>query len=180
MAIRDSYSNFGFFEMLTAGTYNENITGAGGSASGTAVDTRGFETAIIQIIVGSALNVNPTSNMHVTLMHASVNDSVSFVFVSSSDLFGSDININSAYTVSFGGSMQLGLTAASGVILDMSIPTASIGDANSAYTFGYKGRERYLKLMVDSAGANGGGSMIMTARAILGLPANWPVNDPNP
>lgn len=180
MATRDGYSGFLFYEMMPAGLYNSNRTGAAGSLSGTALDTRGYETVTFICQVGSALNVNPASYQHITMMHASVDDSVSYVFVSASDLFGSDIDFNSAYVLSFGGSMEMGRTDASGVIFDFNVPTASIGDANSTWCFGYKGRERYIKFMLDSAGAQGGGSVVLCIMAKLGSPANWPVNDPNP
>jgi len=178
--MRDDYSNFKFFEMMGCGIYNDGLTGAAGSLSGTAMDTRGYETVTFICNIGSALNVNPLSNQHITLMHASVDDSVSYVFVSSSDLFGSDITFNSEYRVSFGGSMRLGLTGASGVIFDTSVATASIADANSTWCFGYKGRERYVKFMMDSVGGQGTGSMVLCIMGMMGRAANWPVNDPNP
>jgi len=181
MSIRDGYTGFKFFEMLKAGVYNESMTAAGGSASGTALDTQGYETATILINVGSASTTNAAaSHMHVALMHADIDDSFSYAFVSTTDLFGSVIAFNSEYVLSFGGSMQAGLTSASGVILDFSVAPASIGDANSQYVFGYKGKKRYLQLIVDSNGTGGTGSAALCAIGILGLPANWPVNVAHP
>ena len=179
MTLRDGYTGFKFFEIFEAGVYNETATGAAGSASGNTLDTQGYETATIIIAIGSASNdASPVSNFHFTLAHADIDDSASMVFVSASDLFGSDINICSEYTVSFGGEMRLGLTSASGVIIDLSIANASIGagDADGVYTIGYKGTKRYLKLMLDSIGAGGCGSMVMGAIGIMALPAGWPVN----
>ena len=176
MSLRDGYTGFKFFEIFPGGTYNESLTGAAGSASGVTLDTQGYETATFVINLGSVMNAADTSCMQITLAHADTDDSASMVFVSASDLFGSDILFNSAYVVSFGGEMRLGLTSASGVIIDTSFATASLASANSTFVFGYKGTKRYLKLMLDSIGANGGGSFTMCAVGIMGLPAGWPVN----
>jgi hypothetical protein len=93
---------------------------------------------------------------------------------------GSDFLVNSGALstapISFGGDMAL----VSGTIMDFDIAAASTLSGQGTWVFGYKGPRRYLKLMIDSTGTAGTGSLALCAVGIVGIPANWPVCDPTP
>lgn len=182
MAIRDGYSNFGYYEMFGAAEYAAAEMPASGELSSISVDTRGFETATIIINIGSCDVGDSASCMRITLMHADSVTAASYDYVSTTDLMGSDWTVNSADTastttpISFGGLM--GLT--SGTIVDLDIAAASTLSGQGTWVIGYKGPRRYLKLMLESTGSVDTGSIAMAAVCILGTPANWPVCDPTP
>jgi hypothetical protein len=177
MALRDGYSSFKFFEMFPASHWGRpDIPFGSNEQSSYSIDTRGYETVTFIVNVGSCDVDGPTSAMAIALAHAHSYTAASYDYVSATELMGSDINMDSAYTVSFGGSMAL----TNGVVLNFAMPAASTTDGQSMWVFGYRGGRRYLKLLLRGSGTMNTGSINMTAIGILGEPVEWPVNDPNP
>lgn len=182
MSLRETYSNFGYYEMFEAAEYAAAEMPASGELSSISVDMQGFEAATIIINVGSCDVADSGSCMRITLMHADSYTAASYDYVSTTDLLGSDWTVNSADTastntpISFGGDMAL----TSGTIIDFDIAAASELSGQGTWVIGYKGPRRYLKLMLESTGSVNTGSIAMCAIAILGYPANWPVCDPTP
>ena len=171
MSIRDGYSSFKFFEMLEPGEYDAADMPGGGELSSLSLDTQGYDTATIVINIGSADFTDSGSCMTVALMHADSVTTASYDYVSAQDIFGSAWSVIST-PISFGGKMAL----TSGIIMDFDIPAASVLSVQGVWAFGYKGKRRYLKLMLESTGSVNTGSAVMNAIGILGRPANWPVN----
>lgn len=180
MPNRETYSNFGYYEMFEAAEYAAAEMPASGELSSISVDLRGFDAATIIINVGSCDVNGSESCMKLRLMHADSVTAASYDFVSSTDLLGSDFLVNSGALstapISFGGDMAL----VSGTIMDFDIAAASTLSGQGTWVIGYKGPRRYLKLMLESTGTANTGSIAMCAMAIAGLPANWPVCDPTP
>lgn len=182
MPNRETYSNFGYYQMFGAAEYAAAEMPASGELSSISVDTRGFDAVTIIINVGSCDVKGSESCMRIALMHADSVTAASYDYVSSTDLMGSGWLVNSGDTlstntpISFGGDMAL----TSGTIIDFDIAAASELSGQGTWVFGYKGPRRYLKLMLESTGTTNTGSIAMCAVAICGLPANWPVCDPTP
>lgn len=176
MSLRETYSNFGYYEMFGAAEYAAAEMPASGELSSISVDMQGFEAATIIINVGSCDVADSGSCMTIALMHADSVTAASYDYVSSTDLLGSDWLVTSGATISFGGDAAL----TSGKIIDFDIPAASELSGQGTWVIGYKGPRRYLKLMLESTGSVNTGSIAMCAVAILGYPANWPVCDPTP
>lgn len=181
MAVRENYSNFKWFEMFEAEDYSSANMHTDGTCSSLSVDTQGYEAVTIMINVGSAAVLDSGSCMRVVLYHADSVTAASYDLVSSSDLIGSDWTVTSdaaasTTAISFGGSMAL----VSGTIMDFDVATASLASCEGTWCFGYVGKRRYLKLMLESTGSADCGSVALCAMAVATLPANWPVCDPTP
>jgi hypothetical protein len=176
MAIREQYSDHGYYEMFGALQYGEAEMPTGGILSSLSVDTQGFDAVTVIINIGSCDVSDSASCVTIRLMHADSTGSADYANVSTTDLIGSGWLVNSGATISFGGSMAL----TSGIIMDFDIPAASILSGEGTWAFGYIGKKRYIKLMIESTGSVNTGSIIMCAMAIPGIPGNWPVCDPYP
>ncbi len=161
------YSNFGFFQALPPQVYNSTTMPAGGEISGPSIDTQGYEGLVFAIEVGDVDVSQATSKPVIRMMHAEdsgVGPST-YLNVSAEDI------IHSAY--SFGDALT------SGIFLNISVSGTSVTDWESTvYYVGYIGKERYVKLFVESAGTADIGSTFIGATAILGYPNNWPVTEP--
>jgi hypothetical protein len=175
MAVRETYSNFGYYQMFGAAEYAAAEMPASGELSSISIDTRGYEAVTIIVNVGSCDVENSASCMQLRLMHCDTTTSTDYVNVSSADLIGSDWSVTSGAVISFGGDSAL----VSGVIMDFDIPSGSTLSGQGTWAFGYIGKYRYIKLMLESTGTVDTGSIAMAAIAVPGLPANWPVCDPN-
>lgn len=174
MSIRDGYSSFGFFQMFAPITYSSaNMSAVAGDVSSISLDTQGYETATIVINIFSCAVASDQSAMAIRLMHADGITVASYDNVSADDVFGSAWSVlSAAEVISFGGEAAL----TSGIIMNLNLSTTSTTDGNSQWVIGYKGKRRYLKLMIESTGSVDTGSATIHALGILGLPANWPVN----
>ena len=181
MSVRETYSDFGYYTMFGAAEYATAEMPASGELSSISVDTQGFDAATIIINVGSCDVLGSQSCMRITLMHGTSTAAADYAYVSTTDLIGSGFAVQSdaaasTTAISFGGAMAL----ISGTIMDFDIAAASCLSGQGTWAFGYIGKRRYLKLMIESTGSVDTGSIAMCAVAVLGVPANWPVCDPYP
>jgi len=176
MSVRETYSDFGYYQMFGAAEYATAEIAASGDLSSLSVDTQGYDAVTVIINIGSCDTADSGSAMTIRFLHADSTASGDYTDVSATDLIGSGWLVNSGATISFGGSMAL----TSGIIMDFDIPAASVASAQGTWAFGYIGKKRYIKLILESTGSADTGSIAMCAIAIPGLPANWPVCDPYP
>ena len=157
MAVRDNYSNFNYYQAIqTQGADNTAIAGA-------AVDTRGYEAVTFAVAVG--LVESNTTGFEIQIQHTDAsalgNGPSDFADVTSgSYIIHSALSANDTLTNGMWQSI-MGSTA--------------YGQASKVYIVGYKGPKRYVRLNVSNT-LNG--SINVGAIAILGYPANWPVNTP--
>jgi len=190
MSIRDAVSNLKFFEVIQPHLADPSVAGL----TGATVDTQGYETCAFTLqhsIISLASFLDP---MDVYMEHASnsttgVNtvgawSAVSGVHVYGFDMYRcmSDQTIDSwlatdrlnrtAYPIS--------VTGISGKVLAIAISVTSQASClTNSYMpmIMYRGPKRWVRIMV-SASTNI--SYIgIAAHAFLGLPANWPVNEPS-
>jgi hypothetical protein len=159
---RDGYTGFKFYQALPP---QDIVDGA--QTLGPQVDTKGYETVTFIVNVGantSAGAFSADNKIQVKLEHAhesATGLASTWSEVYPSQMIHSVIGEDGAYS-----------TLASGVFLSID---SVAGFASTAYAVGYKGNRQYVRVVVSGAGAPSHYSM--GAIAILGLPANWPVNE---
>ena len=164
---RDLYSNFGFLQALPPLIYHSGTFPAGGEISGPSIDCRGYDGLTFVIEAGDVDVSQATSLVVIRMLHAEDSGVGPSTYL---DVSATDI-IHSAY--SYGDALT------SGIVFDFSISGTSVADLESrAFYVGYRGTERYVKLMVESHGTADAGSTYLGATAILGYPNNWPVTEP--
>ena len=156
--LKDGYSGFRFFQAY------EPQDVANGSITGVAIDTQGYETATIVVNVGTATGgaLSNADNRH-QLMLEHYNSTVGVLAWSEcypSQMIHSVIGEAGAYS-----------TLNSGIFQSIGSFTSF---ASRTYAVGYKGPHRLIRLRISDVGAPS--TYSMGAIAILGLPANWPVN----
>lgn len=156
MSFRDIYSNFGFLNALTPAA---SLTVG---QAGETLDLLGYQGAVVAVNVG-AIGFQSASALHLRLQHGLASDAG----VSAWSNVPASLIIHSVA----GGYTS---TAETGVWQSF----LSTEAGSTIYFVGYKGdnTHRYLRLYI--SGDAGLGSFTATAVAILGLPANWPVNEP--
>lgn len=157
--MKDGYSNFKFFQALAP----QDI--ATGSVEGATVDTLGFQTAVIVVNVGAPTGGGALSadNRHQLMLEHYNSAGVSaWSEVYPSQMLHSVVGEYGSYS-----------TLNSGIFQSIASTTSF---ANQVYMVGYKGPHRFIRLRISDVGAPS--TYSMGAIAILGLPANWPVNTP--
>lgn len=169
MSLRDTYSNFGYFTAFAP----QILSDAQGSVDGTTIDLRGYGAATIVFGVLSYASAGAQGAADITaglLYHGLA----SAAGVSAWSLVPGSLLIHSVY----GGYDS---TAETGIFFSLmsktDLTTASATGSAFLAIVGYKGdnKHRYLRVTIrnsDAASAAWGGGF-----AILGEPANWPVND---
>lgn len=151
MANRDLISNVKTVKQL-AGTYSTTQTPS------TGVDTRGFDSVLVQCAIGTMTNVggSPNESWTFALQHSDTSNS-DFANVSSDDVI-----LDSGNNA---GSISSGVFA--------TIDAASEDDA--VYTVGYIGSKRYLRVVATAA--NTPGATAIAVLYALGNPALAPASD---
>jgi len=157
--MRDGYSNFGFFQALTPDVYDSDT-------DGDTIDLRGYDTAVILANIGtqnSAGDDSATSKYELALEHAlsDADGSLYWSEVAASQVLHSVIGPGSGF--------------ASGYFQTIG-STLSNAYQSNVYAIGYKGSRRWIRLRLEATGAPS--ALAAGAIALLGLPANWPVNVP--
>jgi hypothetical protein len=155
---RDGYSNFGFFQALSPDSYET-------ATNGDTVDRRGYDTVTFVINIDDVDVSAATSNIDIIMEHGipSAAGVSAWSVCTSAEIIGNGFSLGAAVT--------------SGILYTFSISGTSVADLESQILeFGYRGDHRYVRLVVDSAGTADAGSVVMGAIAVLGNPANWPVN----
>jgi hypothetical protein len=155
--MRDGYSNFGFFQALPP------VVLGTASVPGTAIDLQGFETCLFLVNVGSATSAGAMSaDNRYQLMLEHFNSAASaWSEVYPSQMIHSVVGQNGAYSALNSGIFQ---------------SIASYTDGQKTYAVGYKGPQRTVRLRISQVGAPS--LFSVSAEALLGLPASWPVNSP--
>jgi len=160
---RDGYTGFSFYQAIPP---QDIVDGA--QLLGPQIDTKGYETITLIVNVGANTSAGAFSAdnlIQVKLEHAhesAAGYASTWSEVYPSQMIHSVIGEDGAYS-----------TLASGVFLSID----SVGGfASTAYAVGYKGNRQYVRLVVSGVGEPSVYSM--GAIAILGQPANWPVNIP--
>jgi len=156
-SIRDGYSNFKFFQALAP----QDTTTA--TMNGDSVDIKGFETATIVVNVGAQTGGgadSATSRHQLKLEHYN-STAGAWSEVYPSQMIHSTTGANGAYS-----------TLASGAFQSLYCVT-SFG--NQAYAVGYRGPHRTIRVVVSQVGVPSLYSV--SALAVLGLPADWPVSE---
>jgi hypothetical protein len=164
--LRDGYSNFKFFQALEPqGVDATDLTGVD-------INTQGFESLTIVVNVGYLSNITSSSYAQLILQHASNSTTgaayaATYANVSATDLIG----LTSAETSLTSGVWRTIGADATGTVTDLGSQTFQIG---------YRGTKQFVRLYVDCVGAINSDaahkSACIGAIAILGYPANWPVN----
>lgn len=157
-AKRDGYSNYSFFQTL------EPQDVAAGSVTSVAIDLQGFETATIVVNVGTATGGGALSadNRHQLMLEHYNSTAGAWSECYPSQMIHSVVGQGGAYS-----------TLNSGIFQSIASVTSY---ASQTYAVGYKGPHRSIRLRISDAGAPS--TYSMGAIAILGLPANWPINEP--
>lgn len=187
--IRDGYSNFKFFEAIAPQSFS------GTAITGGTVDKQGFETLtfVVQAGEGSGLasaSVSVTSCGYVRMWHATSNAAGTLVWSRcSAEQILVDIKLSGAaagsHTSDFiSGSMGIlnvsnaGSGLANGTFFCLGGLSADLMSywESKAYAAGYIGDHRWIRLTVSASAAAEASSIAVTALAILGLEADWPIN----
>lgn len=154
MAKRDGYSGAGFFDALSP----QDLDGT--AVEGTTVDTQGFETVTFVVFAGDLTSAGAMSadNRHTfALREADVSTVASTP--------GAYTAVNSLDMIKSGSE-----AITSGVWQSITSTT----DGSTIYQIGYRGKKRFVQLHFSGTGAPS--VLSACAIAVLGLPANWPVN----
>jgi len=157
--MRDGYSNFGFFQCLKP---NLIVTAA---LTGEAIDTRGYETVLIGVVVGTlasagALSVDNRQQCKLEHMDSAI-AGAAWSEVYPSQMIHSVVGPDGAYSTLNSGIWQ-------------SLASTEFG--SKVYTVGYKGPRRYVRLVMSQVGAPS--QAYISGFAVLGLPAIWPISTP--
>lgn len=161
---RDGYSNFKFYQALDP---QDIVDGA--AINGYEINTKGYETVTFVVNVGrntSAGAFSTDNEIRFMLEHAH-DDGTGAAGSTYSEVYPSQM-IHSVY-----GEDGAYSTLNSGLFLNI----VSVGGFGSAvYAVGYKGNRQYVRVRTSGVGLPSVYSV--GAIAILGQPANWPVNTP--
>ncbi len=157
--LRDGYSNFKFFQALEP----QDVV-AGGSTSGITVDTQGYRTATIVVNVGTATGGGAMSvdNRFQLMLEHYNSTALAWSECYPSQMIHSVVGEAGAYSTLNSGIFQSVYT-----VTDY---------ASKTYAVGYNGPHRLIRLRISEVGSPS--TYSIGAIAILGLPANWPVNTP--
>jgi hypothetical protein len=166
MGNRENYSNFAYYHAWAP----DVTTDAAGSAGGQTIDMRGYDTVTLAIMIKSYASLGNGAGDYVVfqLMHglASAAGVSAWSLVPLSQIIHSVV----------GGYDS---AASTGEFLSIASASDIAASGNSAtYIVGYKkdNKHRYLRLNISNVGA--ASAMWLAAIAVLGEPANWPVNEP--
>ncbi len=157
--LRDDYSNFKFFQCLQPAEL------VAADLTGETIDTQGYESLTVIVNVGNISDITSTSYIGFVLQHTDASalgaGPSDFAVCASADLIG----LASTQAVTSGIWRTIGAEATGGI---------SAGLGSQTYQIGYRGTKRYVRLYVDAN--NTLDSAQVGGIAILGYPANWPVN----
>lgn len=158
MSKLDGYSNFKFFQALAP-----FITTDPPAHAGIAVDTLGYETVTFIVNVGDLASAGAMAadDFHQLKLEHYNSTAGAWSEVYPSQMIHSVIGEAGAYS-----------TLNSGIFQSI----ASSVDGSATYVVGYKGPHRSVRIYL--SGENTPSTMQIGATAVLGLPANWPVNSP--
>ena len=156
--MRDGYSNFKFFQALAP-----FITTDPPAHAGIAVDRQGYETVTFIVNVGDLASAGAMAadDFHQLKLEHYNSTAGAWSECYPSQMIHSVIGEAGAYS-----------TLNSGIFQSL----ASSTDGSATYFIGYKGPHRTVRVYL--SGENTPSTMQIGATAVLGMPANWPVNSP--
>lgn len=156
MSLRDTYSNFSYVIALETQNYTPAAV-----LSGAQIDTQGFEAVTFVFTIGNHASVSTASYIDLILQHGPTESALGAS--NWSDVPASQM-IHSVYAKTS--------TTSTGLVKRLN----DSGTGSTTYVVGYQGSARYLRVQVSANAATESGLVACTA--ILGYPANWPVNNP--
>ena len=156
--IQDIYTGFKFYQALAP----QDVASGGASTDGATVDTQGYGAATIVVNVGAHTGgaFSSIDNRFQLMLEHYNSTAAAWSECYASQMIHSVVGMDGAYSTLNSGIFQ-------------SVSSAGI---NQAYAVGYRGPHRLIRVRISEVG--GPSTMSMGAIAILGLPANWPVNEP--
>jgi len=161
--LRDGYSNFKFFQALVP----QEIVAA--DLTGVAVDGQGFESLTMVVNVGRLSIISDVSYIKLILQHTDASalgaGPSDYALVSATDLIGLP---DGTTALTSGVWKTIGAT-------NVGVVASTLG--SMTFAIGYRGTKRYVRLYVDCVGTVALASDAVGAIAVLGYPANWPVNN---
>lgn len=162
MAVREQLGELGFFNVINAHRFDS------GDITGSDIDTQGYNAVTFVCNTGEMSCVgsvaSTTSYWVVRLQHASA--STAGGAGTYSDCLSADMVRDWSGAVT------------SGIVLSLCICgsyTAQDSLESRSFGFGYIGKRRYVRCIIESKAALSTADMSISA--ILGEPANWPIND---
>lgn len=164
MAQRDTYSNFSFYQAMYTVLHDEANAAA---ITGRTIDTRGYEGVTFVVTTGEieSMTTSTASYFCFILEHTDA----SALGAGPSDYTAVTDGNHIIHSV-----QSVGTTLTSGIWEDV-VNGAEHG--SRTYAIGYIGPKRYTRIRV-SGTLDSAASINIGAIAILGYPANWPINDP--
>ena len=179
--MRELMGGFKFFECY--GLKEGHGTGLGGV---TGVDLKGFETCTFAVhfysVSGTATGLSLVSRIFCRIQHAygSVSTGIcsgpdsTWSNCSGTDILTNNTSVASASAWPF---MSKSMSGDDGIWLSIYISGTSLASAWSRiYTVAYIGNRRFVRILVSASAADDVSAIIVGGMAMLGYPANWPVN----
>lgn len=179
--MRELQAGFKFFEAI--GLKEQS----GASTCSATVDLKGYETCTFAVHLhscsGAANVISLVSRIYCKIQHA--HGSVSTGICSGPDSTWSNCsdtdvlmwNEGSVASASAWPFMSKSMSGDDGIWLSIYISGTSVASAWSrVYTVAYIGNRRWVRLLFSNSAAGDTSAIIVGAIAILGYPANWPVN----
>jgi hypothetical protein len=168
--MRDVYSGFKFFEAMSP----KEAT----STTGATVDLQGYEgcTFLVHLhsVSGTACGISLVSRIYFKIQHAY--GSVSTGICSGPDSTWSACS-GTDVILSIGQFMSISMSGDDGVWLSLYISGTSAASMwSNIYAVGYVGNRRFVRVLMSNSAAGDCSAVIPAVIAMLGAPANWPVN----
>jgi hypothetical protein len=151
---REHYSGFNFFQAIPPQIVDAGVTGED-------IDTRGYESLTFLVALGALSSITSASYWVIRMQHTEA----------------SALGAGPSTYADVEGSHALGSSISLGTVLTSGIVLSIFSDTNfesAVHAFGYRGIQRYVRLLIEEKGNLSTGAM--GATAVLGYPANWPVN----
>ena len=186
--VRDGYSSFRFFEALAPQSFDGSA-----SVTGASVDKQGYETVTFLVHAGEISGIasqltsvqscawvrmqDGESNAAGTIVWANCEQSE---IITDLRLSGATLN-TSGYTSTSMGVLAVS-NAGSGIANGTFLCLGGVSATRQSYwesqvhAAGYRGTKRWVRLVVSVSAAGETSAVGIAATAVLGLPANWPVN----
>jgi hypothetical protein len=158
--LRDSVSNFAFFQAVMPQEFVAT------DLTGYDIDTQGYESLTFVINVGNLSIITSVSYIQLIMQHTDASalgaGPSDYALVSATDVIG----LASTITSLTSGVFKTIGAEASGTL-------SALG--SRVFQIGYRGTKRYVRLYIDAVDTVNAVSDAISAIAMLGYPANWPI-----
>jgi hypothetical protein len=158
MTLRDGFFNCDFKDAFYARELSDD------DITGECIDTQGYESLTFVVAVGRLSTITSVSYLYFRMQHTDASalgaGPSDYAYVSADDVIGLSVaSLTSGIWKSF----------------HTATATALSQGGSAVYPIGYRGNKRYVRIVVDCFSTPGDASDAIAGIAILGLPANWPV-----